>query len=170
MARRKKRTHPLLGLAILGDICKTDGLLTLFPHSHPQLWSIQEPGIQTLLRWLLRGISLPSSRSASFTKKVIFLVSTPHVSDSLACPAASRVSLDSVMVWMYSRLFSKSLLIVIWAGSSRFTFISSYCAAANHSAHLSSCTVMAPHAGKLPSSASAGRGTGAVIILMDVVK
>lgn len=166
MARRKKRTHPLLGLAILGDICKTDGLLTLFPHSHPQLWSIQEPGIQTLLRWLFRGISL----LPSWSKKVIFLVSTPHVSDSLACPAASRVSLDSVMVWMYSSLFSKSLLIVIWVVSSLFTFISSYCAAANHSAHMSSCTIMAPYAGKLPSSASAGRGTGAVIILMDVVK
>ena len=38
-------------LAILGDICKINGLLTLFPHL-PHLCSVKEPGIQTS-RWLL---------------------------------------------------------------------------------------------------------------------
>ena len=41
------------------------------------------PGIQTLMRWLLWDISLPSSWSASFLNKVILLASTLCLSDSL---------------------------------------------------------------------------------------
>ena len=47
-------------------------------------------------RWLFWDISLPSSGPASFPNKVVFLASTPHLSDSLAYCMASRGSLDSV--------------------------------------------------------------------------
>ena len=57
---------------------------------------IKEPGLQTLTRWLLWDIRLLSSWSASFPIKVIFLASTFHLLDSLACCAASRVGLGSV--------------------------------------------------------------------------
>ena len=52
---------------------------TLHPH-FPHRCSIKEPGIQTLIRWLFWDISLPSSGSAGFLNKVIFLASTPHLS------------------------------------------------------------------------------------------
>ena len=44
------------------------------------LWSIKEPGIQTLTRQLFWDISLPSSRSSSFPDKVTFLASTSRLS------------------------------------------------------------------------------------------
>ena len=53
-----------LRLAILGDVCKINGLFTLLPYS-AHLWSMKKPGIQTLIRWLFWGTSLPSSQSAS---------------------------------------------------------------------------------------------------------
>ena len=86
---------PCLRLAILGDVCKINGLFLCFLTS-PYLWSIKEPGIWTPIRSLFWGTSLPSSQSASFLNKVIFLVSTPHLSDSLACHGVSRASLDSM--------------------------------------------------------------------------
>ena len=39
---------------------------------------------------------MPSSQSASFLIKVVFLASTTHLLDSLACLAVSRVSLESI--------------------------------------------------------------------------
>ena len=62
----------------------------------PHLFSITESSVQTLLRWLFLDISLPSSWSAGFLNKVIFLASTLCPLDSLASHVASRVSLDSV--------------------------------------------------------------------------
>ena len=47
--KEEMNTPPGLRLAILGDICKINGLFTLFPH-FPPLWSIKEPDIQTQVR------------------------------------------------------------------------------------------------------------------------
>ena len=82
-------------LAISGDICKINGLFTLLPHLSP-LCSIKEPGIQTPIRWLFWGISLPPSQSADFLNKVVFLASISYVLDLSGCCAVSRVTLDSV--------------------------------------------------------------------------
>ena len=68
-------------------------LLFLLTYSH--LCFIKEPGIQTPIRWLFWDISLPSSQSTNF----VFLASTLHLLDLLACRAVSRVSLDLVAVW-----------------------------------------------------------------------
>ena len=76
-----------LSLSILSFDCSSSMLLP---------GSMKESDIQTLARWLFWDISLPSSRSASVPNKVVFLASTPHLSDSLAHCMASRGSLDSV--------------------------------------------------------------------------
>ena len=65
-------------------------------HTRPPCPS--ETGIQAPTRWLFRDISLPSSWSASFLNKVIFLASTPCLLDLLACCAVSRLSLVSETV------------------------------------------------------------------------
>ena len=96
--KEKTNTPPCLRLAILGDICKINGLFTLFPPPC-HLWSIKEPGIQTPKRWLFWNISLPSSWSAGFLNKIVFLASTPRLSDSLACHVESTASLELVSVW-----------------------------------------------------------------------
>ena len=70
-------------------------LLTLFPNL-PHLWSINEPGIQALTRKLFWHVSLPSSRSASFLNKLIFLASTLQLLDLLAYHVASGASLYSI--------------------------------------------------------------------------
>ena len=69
-------------------------LLLCFLTYTPNLWSIKEPGIQTPIRWLPWGASLPSSWSASSQFKSL-LASAFHFSDSLVHHAVSRVSLDS---------------------------------------------------------------------------
>ena len=79
------------------------------------LWSIKEPGIQTQIRWLFWGASLPSSRSAGFPNKVVFLASTPRLLDSLACLVASRMSLDSVTIWLSQP--GALLLVASWPQS-----------------------------------------------------
>ena len=68
-------------------------LLTLIP---PCFFLSDSPGIQTMTRWLLWDISLPSSQSGGFPNKAVFLASTPCLLDSLACSVTSRVSLDLV--------------------------------------------------------------------------
>ena len=45
--------------------------------SPPPLCAIKETGIQTLIRWLFWDFSLPSSLSAGFLNKVVFLASAP---------------------------------------------------------------------------------------------
>ena len=57
---------------------------------------MKELGIKALRRWLLWDISLPSALSTGFLNTVVFLASTPHLSDLLACCAVCRVSLDSI--------------------------------------------------------------------------
>ena len=56
----------------------------------------EEPGIQTKIRWLFWDISPPSSLSASFLSKVVFLASTP-VSDftGLSCGEQSELRLGN---------------------------------------------------------------------------
>ena len=105
----KRLTHPLQRLAtVLEMFCKTEGAFTLLPNCLSlsilpfdfssslllSLWSIKEPGINTLTRGLFWGTSLPSSQSPG--SQIKSLASTPRLSDSLACHEASRVSLDSV--------------------------------------------------------------------------
>ena len=71
-------------------------LLTLIPPCFFLSDSIRETGIQTTTRWLLWDITLPSSQSAGFPNKVVFLASTPCLLYSLACSVISRASLDLV--------------------------------------------------------------------------
>ena len=81
MAGRKKLTISSLRLAVLGDICKINGLFLCFLTS--PLWSKEEPGIQTPVRELFWDFHQPS-----FPLHLI--------SNSSACPARSRARLDSV--------------------------------------------------------------------------
>ena len=95
MAGRKRRTYPLPeGWPLEETFSRLKAFLLCFLISS-HLWSIKEPGIQTQIRWLFLGASLPSSWSAGFPNKVVFLGSTAYLSDSLACRTASRASLDS---------------------------------------------------------------------------
>ena len=92
MARRKKSNIACLRLAILKDICKINGLFTLFPHFAPsqvykRTWH-RDPHKMVILRQY--------SWSASFPNKVIFLASTPCLLDSLASDAVNRATLDLV--------------------------------------------------------------------------
>ena len=59
--------------------CKTDGPFTLLSHHLSLSDSIKEMGIQTQIRWFSRDTSLPSSWSAGFLNKVVFLASTPRL-------------------------------------------------------------------------------------------
>ena len=99
MTRRKKLTNPAAqGLPFQEILTRLSGLFILFPHLpqsliHKRCW---HPDSDKMFFW---GISLPSSWSASFQNKVIFLASTPHLLDSLAYHAVSRASLDSVTCW-----------------------------------------------------------------------
>ena len=110
--KKKRLTHPSKGWPFPEMFLKTERLktlslyfstaslslfclLTLVPHCFSPSDSVKELGIQTPTRWLLWDISLPSSRSAGFPNKVLFLA-LPHLSDSLTCCGANRVSLDSV--------------------------------------------------------------------------
>ena len=73
----------------------------VFTFSTPlPLCPIKESGTRTLTRWLFWDISLPSSSSAGFLNKVVFVAST-SLSDSLACRVANRLSLDSVTVILF---------------------------------------------------------------------
>ena len=92
-AGRKKLTHPF------PKVCYSFFFSLLYVLTSAHLCSVKEPGIQTQVRWLLWDICLSSSRSAGFLSKVIFLASTAHPSDLLACHAASRASLHLVTKW-----------------------------------------------------------------------
>ena len=100
---RKKLTHPpAWGLPFLGDICKINGLFTLFPHLSPTLPSLihkKNLASRPTVRWLFWDASLPSSLSAGSPNKVIFLVSTPHLGFtgfiSLLCGEQSVLGLSN---------------------------------------------------------------------------
>jgi len=106
--------------------CKTEELFTLLSHCLScsllpfdfssslllSLWSIKGHGIQAPIRWLFWGVSLPSSQSAGFLNKAIFLTSPPPLLDSLACRAVSRArSLDSVTLSIWELI---SFISVRW--------------------------------------------------------
>ena len=77
-ARKKKLTHPLTKAWSLQEMfCQTDGPFTLLPHRLSLSDCIKETGIQTQKRWFFRDTILPSSPSAGFLNKVVFLASTP---------------------------------------------------------------------------------------------
>ena len=59
MAERKKLTLLLHEPSILGDICKINGLFTLFPHLPPSLFCKRTLNLD-LIRWLFWDISRPS--------------------------------------------------------------------------------------------------------------
>ena len=99
MAGRKKLAHPLPKVCYFILLLLSLLLFLLYFLTSPHFCSVKEPGIQTQARWLFWDICLPSSRSAGFLDKVIFLASTAHSSDLLACHAASRASLDLVTKW-----------------------------------------------------------------------
>ena len=97
--KKKRLMHPAKGWPFPEMFLKTERLKTLslyFSTASPSLFclltlvlhclspsdSVKELGIQTLTRWLLWDISLPSSWSAGFPNK-IFLASIPCLLDSL---------------------------------------------------------------------------------------
>ena len=67
----------------------------------PPLRFMKVRGFQTLARWLFRNISLPSSRSAGFPSKVIFLASTSQLEDSLTSPEVSRATITKEYCMRY---------------------------------------------------------------------
>lgn len=85
---KETNTSCCLWLAIY--LKELNGLFTLFLTSSS--WSIKawHPG---LTKWLFWDFNLPSSWSTGSLNKIIFLFSTPCLSDSLAYHVASRVSL-----------------------------------------------------------------------------
>ena len=88
---------PSLRLTIPGDICKINGLFTLPSYLLSYLCSIKESGVQTWRRRLFWDISLPSSRSASFPNKVVFLVSTLCIRlTGLSCSEHSELRLSNM--------------------------------------------------------------------------
>ena len=89
--------------------CNTEDTFILFPHClslsilpfdfssslllsfwlYKRTW---HPVPDRMVPW---NISLPSSWSPGFQNKIIFLTSTPHLLDSLACHVVSRMNLGS---------------------------------------------------------------------------
>ena len=103
-ARKKKWTH------LLPKAGHSRGYLqNLWPFyftssSPPPLCAIKETGIQTPIRWSfwdtsLRLLSLPAFRIKSYS------LPQRHVSDSLACRAASTASLDLVIISLWHELW-----------------------------------------------------------------
>ena len=78
-ARKKKLTHPLPE-AGHSRVYLHNLWASYFTSLSPlPLCSIKETGIQTPIRCFFGDISLPSSGSASFPNKVVFLASTPRL-------------------------------------------------------------------------------------------
>ena len=103
-------TSSCLRLAILGDTCKIRWTF-YFVSSPPSLIHKRtchsDPQKMVSFRH-----SLPFM-SADFPYKVIFLISTPHLSGSLAFHAVSRVSLDSVIISSISKWLQKNLSTLV---------------------------------------------------------
>ena len=102
--KEEVNTPPSQKLAILGLVCKINGLFTLLPHlslltlvlykslaSRPR----QDGYFETLVCHLLR---------ASFPNKVVFPPSTCCLLDLLACHVVSRASLDSGNMYSFQLL------------------------------------------------------------------
>ena len=94
--KKKKLTHPLPEAGHSGGYLQNLWSFYLTSSSPLHLCAIKETGIQTLVRWLFRDISLPSSQSASFPNKVVFLASTPHLQFiGLLCGEQSELGLGN---------------------------------------------------------------------------
>ena len=79
-AEKKKLTHPLPEAGHSRRcFARLMALFTLLPHRLSLSDSVKETGIQTPIRWFFRDTSLPSSRSAGFPNKVVFLASAPRL-------------------------------------------------------------------------------------------
>ena len=114
--KKKRLTYPFQRLALPRDVLQdlrpfffTSSLLlprfclqTLGPHCFSPSGSIKKKnGIQAPTRWLFWDINLPSSQSAGFLNKALFVASTPYFSDLLASHVVNRVSLNSVTKTWY---------------------------------------------------------------------
>ena len=108
--KKKRLTHPFQRLVLPRDVPQDwTPLFTLLPHC---LSSILPSDFISLLlfslglcektwhpeptRWLIWDISLPSSPSAGFPNKVVFLASTLHILDSSTSHAENSTSLKSL--------------------------------------------------------------------------
>ena len=94
MDGRKEEINTSPSQGLLFFIC-----FVLLPYLSPSLFCKRTWHPETQVRLLFWDICLSSSWSAGFLNKVIFLASTAHSSDLLACHAASRTSLDLVTKW-----------------------------------------------------------------------
>ena len=95
-ARKKKLTHALPEAGHSRGYLQNLRLFNFTSPSPPPLCAIKETGIQTPIRWLFWDISLPSSRSASFPNKVVFLASTPCLQFiGLSCGNQSELGLGN---------------------------------------------------------------------------
>ena len=95
-ARKKKLTHPLPEAGHSRKHLENLRPFYFTSSSPPLLCSIKETGIQTPIRWFWGNISLPSSQSAGFLNKVIFLSSTPCLQFiGLLCGKQSELGLSN---------------------------------------------------------------------------
>ena len=78
-ARKKKFTHPLPEAGHSRGYLQNLWPFYFTSSPPPPLCSIKETDIQTRIRWFFGDTSLPSSWSAGFPNKVIFLASAPHL-------------------------------------------------------------------------------------------
>ena len=77
-----------LRLAILGDVCKINGLFTLLPCLSPSL-IYKRTWHPDPVRWLFWGASLPSSWSVTFWIKLFPVLQ--HLISRMHCPVVQRV-------------------------------------------------------------------------------
>ena len=95
-ARKKKLTHPFPEAGHSRGYLQNLWPFYFISSSLPPLCAIKETGIQTPIRWLFWDFSLPSSRSASFPNKVVFLASTPRLRFiGLSCGEQSELGLGN---------------------------------------------------------------------------
>ena len=78
-ARKKTLTHPLPEAGHSWGHLQNLWPFHFTSSSPPPLCAIKETGTQTTIRWFSGDISLPSSWSAGFPNKVVFLASTPFL-------------------------------------------------------------------------------------------
>ena len=66
------------------------------------LWSVKEPGIQTPIRWLFWGASLPSCWSASSPTKVSSCLNTSSLGfTGLSCSEQSELGLNTIRYYWF---------------------------------------------------------------------
>ena len=94
-ARKKKLTQPLPQAGHSRGQLQNLWPFYFISSSPPPLCSLKETGIQTPIRCFFGDISLPSSQSADFPNKVVFLASIPHLRFiGLSCGQQSELGLS----------------------------------------------------------------------------